>query len=281
MENGIVTRTPTTKCLNCGTEFDGNFCPKCGQSAETGRFTLKFIWENLLAALIGKDGGIWFTFKNLFSRPGEMIVEILDGKRKKYCSPFPMLFFTLTVYILIFSFTGSHGNIDKELEQEYLEMEKAKQVESTTDDSLETRKTVYKMASLAFKFYNNYYTAFFMLTMPLFLFATRTWYGKNNKKRYYRAEYIVAITYSLVIVVLYRCLASLMYLFSENASDTMAKWMPIVIVVAYTACFRKMLGFSIAKTAWRSLLAVTLYYLVLSGVILLISIIVLVYIIIK
>lgn len=120
-----------------------------------------------------------------------------------------------------------------------------------------------------------------MLTMPLFLFATRTWYGKNNKKRYYRAEYIVAITYSLVIVVLYRCLASLMYLFSENASDTMAKWMPIVIVVAYTACFRKMLGFSIAKTAWRSLLAVTLYYLVLSGVILLISIIVLVYIIIK
>ena len=78
----------TTKCLNCGTVFEGDFCPKCGQSAKTGRFTLKFIWENLIAAIFGSYGGIWFTLKNMFTRPGKMMVEILDGKRRSYFSPF-------------------------------------------------------------------------------------------------------------------------------------------------------------------------------------------------
>lgn len=119
---------------------------------------------------------------------------------------------------------------------------------------------------MGFKFYNNHYTAIFMLTLPFFLFATRAWYGKDNRKRYFRAEYIVAITYSMVMVVFYRCLVSLAYLFSPNVSDSMNGWIPIVITVAFTACFRKMLGFSIAKTAWRSLLAVTLYYIIMGFV---------------
>ena len=93
------------KCLNCGNEFEGNYCPECGQSAETGRFTMKFIFENLAAAIISRDGSIWFTLKNLFTRPGSMITDILGGKRKKYFSPFPMLFFALTLYILITSVT--------------------------------------------------------------------------------------------------------------------------------------------------------------------------------
>jgi Protein of unknown function (DUF3667). len=120
MENEIQTEiqpeVKTTKCLNCGTEFEGDFCPKCGQSADTGRFTMRFIFENLLAAFLSKDGGIWFTIKNLFSRPGAMIVEILNGKRRKYFSPFSMLFCSLTLYVLILSISGSHNDY-RELEK--------------------------------------------------------------------------------------------------------------------------------------------------------------------
>ena len=267
----------TTHCLNCGTEFPGKFCPECGQSAETGRFTMKFIFENLLAAFLSKDGGVWFTLKNLFTRPGEMIVEILNGKRRRYFSPFPMLIAALTVYILLFSITGSRGDM-QEMEKEFLEMEKEDEAEPTADTTLtyiniirvnekaiSVRKSkIYKIIGMGFKFYNTHYTAVTMLTIPFFLFATRAWYGKNNRKRYYRAEYLVAITYSMVMVVLYRCLISLMYLFSQNISDSMSNWIPIVITVTFTACFRKMLGFSIKKTAWRSLLAVILYYIIMG-----------------
>lgn len=279
MENEIQTEVQTetqpevitTKCLNCGKEFEGKFCPECGQSAETGRFTMKFIWENLLAAFISKDGGIWFTLKSLFTRPGAMIIEILNGKRRRYFSPFPMLIFALTVYILLASLTGSRDNYRK-AEQTYSNIEINKNDESVELSTnaeqnkyyTERYNRVKKIGGNCLKFYNNHYTVIFMLTLPLFLFAARVCYGKSNRRRYYRAEYLVAITYSMVIVVIYLWLVSLTYLFSKSISDQMGAYMPFAFVIAFTACLRKMMGFSIAKTAWRSLLAVVLYYMTLG-----------------
>ena len=275
MENEIQpkvqTETKTTTCLNCGIEFEGNFCPECGQSADTGRFTMRFIFENLLAAFLSRDGGMWFTLRNLFTRPGAMIVEILKGKRRRYFSPFPMLIFALTVYILVFSFTGSRGDF-KEIERDLLEVEKSDSIELNLDPGEESVITsssanhIKRLVGEGFKFYNTYYTAVFMLTLPIFLFVTRVWYGKSNRKRYYRAEYLIAITYSMVMVVLYRCLSSLVYLISHDVSDDMGGFIPIAIIVAFTACFRKMLGFSIVKTVWRSLLALVLYYMILGAI---------------
>jgi hypothetical protein len=273
MENEIQTKaqteTKTTKCLNCGNEFEGNFCPECGQDAKTGRFTMHFVFENLLAAFISKDGGIWFTLKNLFTRPGAMIVEILQGKRRRYFSPFPMLFFVLTVYILLYTFTGSRGDIQT-MEQKIMESEVAidNEVDEKTQNALTNVNEIKRLVGKGLKMYYTHYTAVTMLTIPFFLFVTRLWYGKNNRKRYYRAEYLVAITYSMVMVVLYRCLSSLVYLISHDVSDDMGGFIPIAIIVAFTACFRKMLGFSVVKTAWRSLLALVLYYMIMGVLIL-------------
>lgn len=266
----VQTEIKTTHCLNCGTEFKGKFCPECGQSADSGRFTMKFIFENLIAAFTSKDGGIWFTLKNMFTRPGAMVVDILNGKRRSYFTPFPMLFFALTVYILLFSITGSRGDIQA-MEKEYLEAEET--VDSELDGKAKTAAMgiteFQRLVGQGFKFYNNHYTTVFTLTIPLFLFATRAWYGKSNRKRYFRAEYLVAIAYSMVMVVLYRCIASIVFLFSKSAADTMGDLIPFVIVAAFTACFWKMLGFSIGKTVWRSILAVGLYYLMLMAVLVL------------
>ena len=266
----------TTHCLNCGTDFEGNFCPECGQSADTSRFTMKFIFQNLLTAILSNDGGVWFTLKSLFTRPSAMVVEILNGKRKRYFSPFPMLFFALTVYILMFTFTGSRQSI-QELESLSVEdTEIAKSDTTVFSSDLERKESVKKEITnrvswyigTAIKFYNNHYTAVFMLTLPILLFATRACYGKSNRKRYYKAEYLVAIVYSMVMVVLFRCLVSLVYLFSERASEVVNNFLLVVIVAAFTACFSKMLGFRIAKTAWRSLLAIVLYYIILGALLL-------------
>ena len=275
MENEIQTEVQTenqpehntTKCLNCGTEFEGNFCPECGQSAETRRFTLKFIFGNLLVAVLGRDGGIAYTLKNLFSRPGKMIVEILDGKRRKYVSPFPMLFLALTVYILIFSITGSKGGLSSDLNTDL------------TDNAAVNAQTVLEINRLiikAFHFYLNHYTLCYMLTLPLFVIAARMCYGKLNRKRYFWAEYTVATVYALVILVLYRCVINLIYPISINIYEIMAFLEPIPIITALTACFRRMMGFSMVKTIWRSTLTLALYYIML-GVIMLIVIFVIAY----
>lgn len=270
MENEIQTITQTdtqaeirtTHCLNCGTDFEGKFCPECGQNAETGRFTMRFIYENLLAAFISKDGGIWFTLKNLFTRPGEMIVEILNGKRRRYFSPFPMLFFVLTVYILLISITGSRSTFRRAEETYNTRVEESFREEMNEQNKGYKKETerALKLISTGYRIYNNHYTLVYMLTLPLYLLSARLCYGKNNRKRYYRAEYLVAIAYSSVIVIIYRWLVSLTYLISNGFSNRMGSFMPIATAIALFVCLRKMMEFSIAKTAWRSLLTVVLYY---------------------
>ena len=252
--------TKTTQCLNCGTEFQGKFCPECGQDAKTGRFTLRFIWSNLLAAILGRDGGIAYTMKNLFSRPGEMIVEILNGKRRKYVSPFPTLFLALTLYVLIFTATGS-----KSLRPEdEVEWDTELSVNDTTQDMF--AKKINQLVLDTYHFYLNHYTLCYMLTLPLFFIAARKGYGKENRKRYNRAEYIIAIVYALVMLVLYRCVINLIYPFSPTIFERMAHLEPIALIIALTACFRKMMGFSTGKTIWRSTLTTALYYIMLGAI---------------
>ena len=241
------------KCLNCGNEFEGNYCPECGQSAETGRFTMKFIFENLAAAIISRDGSIWFTLKNLFTRPGSMITDILGGKRKKYFSPFPMLFFALTLYILITSVTT--GFMIQEAFKDS-DVVFSGQSEEISPQAAE----VYNAFKQTVSFFIHHYTLCFLMTLPLILVAARACYGRDNRKRYYWAEYIITIVYAMVIVVLFRCLTKFTYLFDHDMALTLGfQLAPLIIVVAFTACFRKMLGYSIAKTAWRSILVVLLY----------------------
>lgn len=284
-------------CLNCGKEFEGNFCPECGQSADTGRFTLKFIWENLLAAFLSKDGGIWFTLKNLFTRPGAMIVDILNGKRRKYFSPFPMLFCTLTLYALILSFTGSHHSFS-EFENKLLKSDNSEVALSIETDSILSESTdieadiirqksekiindMKKLLGNAVSIYNHHYTLVYMLTLPLFVMAARVCYGKKNRKRYNWTEYTVAIVYAMVIVVLYRCIVSLVYLASPDISERMGWYMPFVIALAFTVCFKKMMGFGIRKTIWRSILATACYFLLLFILLMIAVAIVIAYISVK
>jgi len=245
-----------THCLNCGREFEGDFCPKCGQSAKTGRFTIKFIWENLIAAIFGTYGGIWFTFKNLFTRPGEMIVEILNGKRRRYFSPFPMLLFTLTLFILVYSFTGSRDYVKR--------AETIAEASKNGDDQV--NYVVQKTLSDALTFYNNHYTLCYLFTLPLLAFTARVCYGKQNQKRYNWAEYIIILVYASVFVILYRILVSLVYLASPDVSYKMKLMLPLVIIIALTACFGKVIGFGIGKTFLRSVLTFALYFLMITSV---------------
>ena len=268
MDNEIQEETKTSnceainrvKCLNCGTEFEGKYCPECGQDAKTGRFTIRFIWSNLLAAVLGRDGGIGYTIKNLFTRPGAMIVEILNGKRRHYLSPFPTLFLALTFYVLVFTATGS-----KSMTQED-KVEWETEISENDTRGVMISKKANQLTLDGYHFYFNHYTLCYMLTLPLFVIAARRCYGKENRKRFYWAEYIVAIVYAMVMLVLYRCVINLIYPFSPDLYEDMAFYEPIAIIIALTACFRKMMGFSTVKTIWRSALTVVLYYIMLGAI---------------
>ena len=277
-ETKLIEEKKITKCLNCDTEFEGKFCPECGQRADTGRFTVRFIFENLLKAILSNDGGVWITLKSLFTHPGQMMVDIINGKRKSYFSPFPMLFLTLSLYVIIFTFTGSNKNnydelylddnkkeIKKEITTESAPSSHQYSVDIELDDEL--TENVEGLAKRCLKFYDNNYTVIFILTIPFYIFAARVCYGKKNRKRYNRGEYCIPIIYSLIIVVLYQCLTSIAFYFSDAIYDTMDDLNPLVTIAAFTACFRKMMEFDVAKMVWRSFLVHVFYYVVVVAIV--------------
>ena len=248
----------TTKCLTCGTEFQGNFCPHCGQRADTKRFTIRFIFTNLLQAILSNDGGVWITLKTLFTHPGQMMVDIINGKRKSYFSPFPMLFLTLSLYVIIFTFTGS-----KDIDYDHLLDDDDTEVIVDTGDKTHEQMIAEKTKSFivnTLKLYSNHYTAAFILTIPVYILAARVSFGRKNRKKYNWGEYCIPIVYSLIMLVLYRCLMSIAFYFSPDIADKMQKWTIVLNIIVFTACFKKMFDFNVAKMVWRSFLAIVFYW---------------------
>lgn len=88
------------KCLNCGNEYEGAYCPVCGQSATTRKLTMATLFEGLMGALFSFDRGIWRTVGHLFSKPGTMISDYIHGKRASYMNPFSLLVILTTIFVI-------------------------------------------------------------------------------------------------------------------------------------------------------------------------------------
>lgn len=100
-------------CMNCNTEYEGKFCPQCGQSASVRRFTLKSVLINTLEVWGMGNRSLPRTILHLFLRPGYMIGDYLDGHRMPYFQPVKSLF----VLCIFLAFTILILPIDTSLPQ--------------------------------------------------------------------------------------------------------------------------------------------------------------------
>lgn len=88
-------------CLNCGNEYEGSFCPKCGQSAKVSRINLKRVLTESLPDIYNLDNRFVRTVVDLFRRPGHMIHDYIDGKRVQYYKPVSLLFVLAAIYLIV------------------------------------------------------------------------------------------------------------------------------------------------------------------------------------
>lgn len=88
-------------CPNCQTEYIGNFCPSCGQSAKMQRFTVKNALMSTLEVWGMGNRSLPRTLLHLFTRPGYMIGDYLDGKRMPFFPPVKMLFVLCIFFALV------------------------------------------------------------------------------------------------------------------------------------------------------------------------------------
>jgi hypothetical protein len=74
-------------CLNCSTPAILNFCPNCGQKTSTHRYSIKhFVAHDFVHGVWHVEKGMFFTIKELFTRPGHSVREYIEGKRVNHYS---------------------------------------------------------------------------------------------------------------------------------------------------------------------------------------------------
>ncbi|MBP3252035.1 MAG: DUF3667 domain-containing protein [Prevotella sp.] len=88
-------------CATCGTVFQGNYCPRCGQSACIGRYSFKKAFLLFLDVWGLGNRSMFRTLRDLLLRPGYMIRDYLQGMQMAYFPPFKLFFLLTTLSLLI------------------------------------------------------------------------------------------------------------------------------------------------------------------------------------
>ena len=90
----------TIVCKNCGTHFRGNFCSNCGQKAAADRLRVGNVVNEFWHNVTHTDRGYLSLLGEMFQKPGKVIREYIDVKRKKYFNPYT--FYLVTTALLIY-----------------------------------------------------------------------------------------------------------------------------------------------------------------------------------
>lgn len=209
-------------CSTCGTQFTGNYCPRCGQSSIVGRFSFKKATLLFLDVWGLGNRGMFRSIRDLMFRPGYMIRDYLRGMQSAYFPPFKM-FFLLAAFSLVVEHgldLGLYGdreqtgnqqkkeqveNSTKEEKEVKSETIKKEKIDDFENNSFKDKDGNYKPATIALvKFVlmldslNDKNPALFslltliLLTVPLFFFFR----SSPNIPDLRYSEFIVALTYT-------------------------------------------------------------------------------------
>ena len=88
------------RCCTCGQEYQGNYCPCCGQSGKIGRYSFKNAMLLFLDVWGMGNRGMFRTLRDLILRPGYLIRDYISGMQMAYFPPFKLLFL-LTALLLV------------------------------------------------------------------------------------------------------------------------------------------------------------------------------------
>ena len=99
------------RCFNCGKQFEGNYCPVCGQYYNEGPVDWtpeekphKPLWGLFEPDTIGS------FILQILSRPGYMISDFLNGRKKVAGSPLSMMYYVAAAVLVVLSLVGKSGS---------------------------------------------------------------------------------------------------------------------------------------------------------------------------
>lgn len=248
-------------CQSCGTAFQGNYCPRCGQSARIGRFSFKTAFKLFLDVWGMGNRGMFHSIRDLILRPGYMIRDYLSGCQSAYFPPFKMFFILSTISLLIsngISFDTEEHQTPSEVTTETKGvMVNGKEV---NDNVVQFFKKIPKYMKLAEEKAPTL-LAFLMLlisSVPLYLFFRRC--PKLPDLRF--SEHVVALVYTSNMYSIYRILADL-----TPICSTLIKFLSVFMVFV---ALKQFTGYSKRRLFWYMFLAFLIISVLLAAFIALI-----------
>lgn len=245
------------ECATCGTHYEGNYCPRCGQSARIGRYSFKKALLLFLDVWGVGNRGMFRSIRDLILRPGYMIRDYLQGMQMAYFPPFKMLFLLCTLSFLIDSGLNIQGinryKLYMEQEKEYAEQKKA---EAQNDKTLsEVRRTSAIAAQDVIylteeKIKENYQ---FVMLFSLLVFSLPLWMLLRHSPAIpdlRLSECFVSMVYITNMLLIYSLIPSLLC-FSFKAESRF----DLLVLLLAVIPIKQLSGYSYWNTIWRLLLA--------------------------
>ena len=239
------------KCLNCGTEFTGKYCPECGQKV-ISRLTLRYIVDNTAGHILSYDNSFFHTVGALIIRPGVVLSGFISGKRHHYFEPFKFLLLTTTLTsIALLGLPGADGVLDLQTQQASVSVD--------FNDG--------EISGLFQTMLKRYYTVLLFLTIPTG--ALINW-ALFRKMKYNLAEHLVVITYATGIANLINTPLYLLTFLDRQVFLVIAAVggiLPFLYFIwYYIKVYREGIFLGIVKTLISSFLNMFIYTLILLGI---------------
>ena len=265
------------QCATCGTRYEGNYCPRCGQSAQIGHYSFKKAFLLFLDVWGLGNRSMFRTLRDLLLRPGYMIRDYLQGMQMAYFPPFKMFFLLIALSLLVSTGLNirmvdrleqsqelfSAGLDDAFAEQEKRSSDTTKKMNAEEKEKEKQREEINKKIEEDSKLYSNkayewtmkhisLVTIVFLLlfSVPLYLFFRKGPACPNITC----SEFFVAVVYSMNMVEIVSIISNFLCL---SFYLEMFYYLLIVIPV------KQLTGYSYWSTLLRFLLALFVFLIVL------------------
>lgn len=250
-----MTETSATihTCKNCGTEYQGSFCPNCGQKLITKRYTLKESLLSFINSIVNVDRGLWHTSINLLIKPGQVIRDVLGGKTVTYLHPFRYLIIWLTLQTFL---TINLGLIERL--QDVMPMANQQAISA---EQAEFQQKFYTI-------YIGYMNAWLALMIPFYSFGT--WVAFRKHKLNY-AEHLIVTAYIFGQTSLIGILIIPLYYLPPALSFAMYISFALLLIYPVYA-FYSLKRENILVLTLKSLLAILLWVVSISLIVIIIAI---------
>lgn len=93
-------------CANCGAAMQGDFCARCGQSREDIKRPVWSLATDTLDGLFAWDGRLLTTFRQLFTRPGRVARDYMDGRRQSFTPPVRLYLVVSLIFFAAMTVSG-------------------------------------------------------------------------------------------------------------------------------------------------------------------------------